>query len=726
MSQIMERWPWPKANTNMKNECQCGTNEQVSTSLNKFKPAQTQQQKQQQHGAAVKLILWPSGEAGNSSASDIGLKNNNISDKTSSAVNSASMDQINKKTSRNKMWSKLPLRQIPSSLSAKMGWLGGTGETHGSGAVKQPNAVFRSNSFRFERPPPEDDARMYLHGGRHGPIKSYSITAQDIASLNDKYEVPKDFVNRKPLNSYMTPKNQRAQKFGAKYAAQNGGVHIATLERDPLDVVYSDPKDSKLYQVPGAEPRPETEDVIYKVYASPSQEKMYCRPYITMKHSPALITQTTDQMKMMSEYEEVNATDNCVTMITVMPGTTRSTLTSSGGQSSAGLAEAGGGSFGVLDMQTTSTSTRESETSSSEGGSFIIDSTAFYENLNFHRMRSNVMVRTASTDEDLSGPSPNWAKFGYSQKEVWNWLYTDNDINQNRRIISTASPASISSRPVALSTMTSVRNINNNNKAVEVKFTLTEFVECYRRLLGLNLEGFTEFVSRTLEAIISTSMYVSSQKNKAMTQTRANSKCCQTSKKASYIMVPSLQRSAMRSSASQSSQNKTYVRLSMKQPQDQLTSIPTATAGAFSCYQTLIDINNSKYHETVVEDMIPNHGINNQLSIDLNLPLDRQEWYHGSITRHEAENALRLHEEGSFLVRNSESSTNDYSLSVKTTRGFMHMKIQERPGQGYILGQFSKPFRTIAQMLLYYSRNSLPVKGAEHITLKKPVCEQLL
>ena len=70
--------------------------------------------------------------------------------------------------------------------------------------------------------------------------------------------------------------------------------------------------------------------------------------------------------------------------------------------------------------------------------------------------------------------------------------------------------------------MTSVRNINNNNKAVEVKFTLTEFVECYRRLLGLNLEGFTEFVSRTLEAIISTSMYVSSQKNKAMTQTRAS------------------------------------------------------------------------------------------------------------------------------------------------------------------------------------------------------------
>ena len=87
----------------------------------------------------------------------------------------------------------------------------------------------------------------------------------------------------------------------------------------------------------------------------------------------------SDQMKMMSEYEEVNATNNnCVTMITVMPGTTRSTLTSSGSEA-------------VLELATSST--RESETSSSEGGSFIIDSTAFYENLSFHRMRcSNILA----------------------------------------------------------------------------------------------------------------------------------------------------------------------------------------------------------------------------------------------------------------------------------------------------------------------------------------------
>lgn len=43
-------------------------------------------------------------------------------------------------------------------------------------------------------------------------------------------------------------------------------------------------------------------------------------------------------------------------------------------------------------------------------------------------------------------------------------------------------------------------------------------------------------------------------------------------------------------------------------------------------------------------------------------------WYHGAITRLEAENVLRHTEEGSYLVRNSESSRLDYSLSLKYVR----------------------------------------------------------
>ncbi|XP_058803483.1 uncharacterized protein LOC131671233 isoform X2 [Phymastichus coffea] len=53
--------------------------------------------------------------------------------------------------------------------------------------------------------------------------------------------------------------------------------------------------------------------------------------------------------------------------------------------------------------------------------------------------------------------------------------------------------------------------------------------------------------------------------------------------------------------------------------------------------------------------------------IDVDLPLERQGWYHGSITRIEAEAILRLLREGSYLVRNSESTKQDYSLSLKNS-----------------------------------------------------------
>lgn len=51
--------------------------------------------------------------------------------------------------------------------------------------------------------------------------------------------------------------------------------------------------------------------------------------------------------------------------------------------------------------------------------------------------------------------------------------------------------------------------------------------------------------------------------------------------------------------------------------------------------------------------------------IDATIPLDRQGWYHGAISRIEAESTLRKLNEGSFLVRNSESTRQDYSLSLK-------------------------------------------------------------
>ncbi|XP_054714738.1 uncharacterized protein LOC129224326 [Uloborus diversus] len=111
--------------------------------------------------------------------------------------------------------------------------------------------------------------------------------------------------------------------------------------------------------------------------------------------------------------------------------------------------------------------------------------------------------------------------------------------------------------------------------------------------------------------------------------------------------------------------------------------------------------------------------------VDAELTLEKQGWYHGSISRLDAENLLRVLKEGSYLVRNSESSKQDYSLSLKSARGFMHMKIVHSDGR-FILGQFSNPFSSIPEMIHHYSINKLPIKGAEHMSLLYPVIDQLL
>ena len=51
----------------------------------------------------------------------------------------------------------------------------------------------------------------------------------------------------------------------------------------------------------------------------------------------------------------------------------------------------------------------------------------------------------------------------------------------------------------------------------------------------------------------------------------------------------------------------------------------------------------------------------------------------------------------------------------------MHMKIVANDDGRFILGQFSQPFHSIAQMVHYYTVNRLPIKGAEHISLAVPV-----
>lgn len=57
----------------------------------------------------------------------------------------------------------------------------------------------------------------------------------------------------------------------------------------------------------------------------------------------------------------------------------------------------------------------------------------------------------------------------------------------------------------------------------------------------------------------------------------------------------------------------------------------------------------------------------------------------------------------------------------------MHMRIQKSDDlNAYILGQFSKPFESIPEMVRHFSVNRLPIRGAEHMCLLHPVIAQLL
>ncbi|XP_022104660.1 SH2 domain-containing adapter protein F-like isoform X4 [Acanthaster planci] len=111
--------------------------------------------------------------------------------------------------------------------------------------------------------------------------------------------------------------------------------------------------------------------------------------------------------------------------------------------------------------------------------------------------------------------------------------------------------------------------------------------------------------------------------------------------------------------------------------------------------------------------------------IDPNLSLDEQSFYHGKLSRLEAEKLLKPCKECSYLVRQSESAQKDYSLSLKSAKGFMHMKIVCN-SQGYILGEFSKPFKGIPPMIHYYTTHKLNIRGAEHMALLHPVENQML
>ncbi|XP_030043570.1 SH2 domain-containing adapter protein E [Microcaecilia unicolor] len=111
--------------------------------------------------------------------------------------------------------------------------------------------------------------------------------------------------------------------------------------------------------------------------------------------------------------------------------------------------------------------------------------------------------------------------------------------------------------------------------------------------------------------------------------------------------------------------------------------------------------------------------------VEPTVPLEKQPWYHGSISRMEAESRLQTCKEASYLVRNSESGNSKYSIALKTSQGCVHIIVAQTRDNKFTLNQPSAVFCSIPEVVHYYSTEKLPFKGAEHMTLLFPLHSKL-
>ena len=82
-------------------------------------------------------------------------------------------------------------------------------------------------------------------------------------------------------------------------------------------------------------------------------------------------------------------------------------------------------------------------------------------------------------------------------------------------------------------------------------------------------------------------------------------------------------------------------------------------------------------------------------------------WYFGKIKRIEAEKKLLLpqNEHGAFLIRDSESRRNDFSLSVRDGDTVKHYRIRQLDEGGFFIARRTT-FRTLQELVDHYSRDA--------------------
>lgn len=85
--------------------------------------------------------------------------------------------------------------------------------------------------------------------------------------------------------------------------------------------------------------------------------------------------------------------------------------------------------------------------------------------------------------------------------------------------------------------------------------------------------------------------------------------------------------------------------------------------------------------------------------------LEKHSWFHGNITRAEAELSLSSGINGSFLLRESESKQGQYSISLRYDGRVFHYRIHSDQGTNKFYVTPESKFETLAELVVHHSKN---------------------
>ena len=113
-------------------------------------------------------------------------------------------------------------------------------------------------------------------------------------------------------------------------------------------------------------------------------------------------------------------------------------------------------------------------------------------------------------------------------------------------------------------------------------------------------------------------------------------------------------------------------------------------------------------------DHFYNKGASGALTID-------QPWFHGKLSRQDAEKRLRKMDGDSFLVRESANQPGRLILSVKNRRTFYHFGLDRGVGTYEVEGT-NLPFSSPVELIDYYTKYGLPENDSGEVILLKLPC----